>query len=348
MPSPQTPASQTHHPHQPQPVNTSTLHKPTTSHHHPTTSSLYHSHTSNSTTHHYSYQIPHSLTLDYKLFENIFKNKTKIHISSVHYSSQGVRESMEDEYLSTHYSPHFLHSNSSSSSSMTNNSQYKVFGVFDGHSGVQAASFCKKELLQCITKQSTFESNLEKSITAGFLECDEKMKKLFATNNVTAGSTACIAVIHENHLIVANVGDSRCIVAQQGHTLVMSEDHKPTRVDERKRIESAGGKVLYQRVNGMLAVSRAFGDFEFKKSGVIAEPEFKQCEITKNSDFMIVACDGLYDVLTNEQIVHFCYTKLLETRDAQLTVKELVKLALGKQSQDNITVLMILFHELNR
>jgi serine/threonine protein phosphatase PrpC len=80
-----------------------------------------------------------------------------------------------------------------------------------------------------------------------------------------------------------------------GRTIPMSDDHKPSRPDEKKRIEALGGRVEYGRVGGLLAVSRAFGDFEYKQNGkplVTAKPDVQTMVLTKDADFIIVACDG--------------------------------------------------------
>lgn len=80
----------------------------------------------------------------------------------------------------------------------------------------------------------------------------------------SAGCTAIVAILRGHDLYIANLGDARAVVCQNGKAIALSRDHKPTRLDEKKRIENAGGKVLYGRVQGFLGVSRAFGDFEFK------------------------------------------------------------------------------------
>jgi protein phosphatase 2C family protein 2/3 len=94
---------------------------------------------------------------------------------------------------------------------------------------------------------------------------------------------------------VGSAGDSRAVMGVGGKTIPMSDDHKPSRPDEKKRIEALGGKVEYGRVGGLLAVSRAFGDFEYKQNGkclVTAKPDVQSMILTKDTDFIILACDG--------------------------------------------------------
>jgi serine/threonine protein phosphatase PrpC len=107
----------------------------------------------------------------------------------------------------------------------------------------------------------------------------------------------------------ANAGDSRCILARNDGAVALSVDHKPDRPDERERIESAGGTVELVcgvwRLNGGIAVSRALGDRDFKDDGartLIADPEIVAGQISADRDrCAILACDGLFDVLSNAE-----------------------------------------------
>merc|ERR1712004_455450 len=105
----------------------------------------------------------------------------------------------------------------------------------------------------------------------------------------------------------ANLGDSRAVLSRDGRALALSLDHKPDRDDEAERIESAGGFVSFRRVLGRLAVSRAFGDAEYKtgKGGseplVIAKPEIRVEKVTANDEFLLLGCDGLFDVFGSQE-----------------------------------------------
>ncbi|KAI4384807.1 hypothetical protein MLD38_002910 [Melastoma candidum] len=111
------------------------------------------------------------------------------------------------------------------------------------------------------------------------------------------GSTASTAVLVGNHMYVANVGDSRSVISKAGKAIALSEDHKPNRIDERKRIESAGGIVMWAgtwRVGGVLAMSRAFGNSMLKQF-VVAEPEIQEVEIGEELELLVVASDGHWE-----------------------------------------------------
>ena len=128
-----------------------------------------------------------------------------------------------------------------------------------------------------------------------------------------AGSTCVVAVVRGNTLTVANAGDSRAVLSRRGEAAALSRDHKPADEDERARIQNAGGFVQEGRVNGSLALSRAIGDLEYKRSKtlpaheqiVTAHPEITVTELKEGDEFLIIACDGIWDVLTSQQTVDY-------------------------------------------
>jgi serine/threonine protein phosphatase PrpC len=135
-------------------------------------------------------------------------------------------------------------------------------------------------------------------------------------NEDHSGSTAVTAFVTPTHIVVANCGDSRALlVGSDGSALFASEDHKPYSDEEKRRIEGAGGTVSMKRVNGDLAVSRALGDFVYKQNkpdgSTLAPPDNQQVScipevtiIERRADmaFLLLCCDGIWDVMTNEQV----------------------------------------------
>ena len=134
----------------------------------------------------------------------------------------------------------------------------------------------------------------------------------------SAGCTAVVALIADGQLIVANAGDSRCVLCRSGEASALSRDHKPTDADEHARIVAAGGFVAEGRVNGSLNLSRALGDMEYKNrrdlpaaaQAVTAQPEILSTRIHEGDEFIILACDGIWDVMTNQQAVDFVRDRL--------------------------------------
>ncbi|XP_040968932.1 probable protein phosphatase 2C 60 isoform X2 [Gossypium arboreum] len=118
----------------------------------------------------------------------------------------------------------------------------------------------------------------------------------------TSGSTACVAILRNNQLVVANAGDSRCVISRKGQAYNLSRDHKPDLEAEKERILKAGGFIHAGRVNGSLNLSRAIGDMEFKKNKLLpaekqtvsANPDINTVELCDDDDFLVLACDGIW------------------------------------------------------
>nr|XP_034892408.1 probable protein phosphatase 2C 60 [Populus alba] len=135
---------------------------------------------------------------------------------------------------------------------------------------------------------------------------------------MTSGSTACVAIIRNNHLIVANAGDSRCVISTEGQAYDLSTDHKPDLEDEKERILKAGGSVQAGRVDDILNLSRAIGDMEFKqnkflpveKQIVTANPDINTFELCDDDDFLVLACDGIWDCMSSQELVDFIHEQL--------------------------------------
>jgi len=136
-----------------------------------------------------------------------------------------------------------------------------------------------------------------------------------------AGATSVVVCVRGDTAYCANAGDSRAVLARKGGEAVdMSEDHKPTNEGERKRIVNAGGFVSEGRVNGSLALSRALGDFEYKtnkelderQQAVTAFPEIREFKLREGDEFMILACDGIWDVVSSQECVNFVRERLVK------------------------------------
>lgn len=132
------------------------------------------------------------------------------------------------------------------------------------------------------------------------------------------GCTACVALITKTEIFVANAGDSRCVLSKNGIAINMSEDHKPELDHEKKRIEKAEGFVEDNRVNGVLNLSRSLGDLDYKQNKklkqedqmITAMPEIRVEKITNDCDFLIIACDGVWDCLSSQKAVDFVHERL--------------------------------------
>uniref|UniRef100_K3YTH0 protein-serine/threonine phosphatase n=1 Tax=Setaria italica TaxID=4555 RepID=K3YTH0_SETIT len=179
-----------------------------------------------------------------------------------------------------------------------------LFGVFDGHGGSRAAEYLKEHLFENLLKHPEFLTDTKLAISETYQKTDTDFLESEASAFRDDGSTASTAVLVGDHLYVANVGDSRAVISKAGKAMALSEDHKPNRIDERKRIENAGGIVIWAgtwRVGGVLAMSRAFGN-RLLKPYVVAEPEIQEEQVNGELECLVLASDGLWDVVENEVI----------------------------------------------
>eukprot|EP00897_Mesotaenium_endlicherianum_P008986 jgi/Mesen1/8115/ME000435S07280 len=217
-----------------------------------------------------------------------------------------------------------------------------LFGVFDGHGGSRAAEYVKQHLFQNLINHPQFSTDPKVAIEETFQQTDSDYLKAENGQNRDAGSTASTAVIVGKRLLVANVGDSRTVISRAGKATALSLDHKPNRRDEKERIEQAGGSVMWAgtwRVGGVLAVSRAFGD-RLLKQYVVAEPEIQEETIGPEDEFLVLASDGLWDVVKDQEAV----TMVHQIADAEAASKTLAEEAYKRGSADNITCIVVRFH----
>ncbi|EES04525.1 hypothetical protein BDA96_04G046300 [Sorghum bicolor] len=216
-----------------------------------------------------------------------------------------------------------------------------MFGVYDGHGGVRAAEYVKQHLFSNLIKHPKFITDTKAAIAETYNQTDSEFLKADSSQTRDAGSTASTAIIVGDRLLVANVGDSRAVICKGGQAIAVSRDHKPDQTDERQRIEDAGGFVMWAgtwRVGGVLAVSRAFGD-KLLKQYVVADPEIKEEVVDSSLEFLILASDGLWDVVTNEEAV----AMVKPIQDPQEAANKLLEEASRRGSSDNITVVIVRF-----
>ncbi|XP_062184074.1 probable protein phosphatase 2C 45 isoform X1 [Phragmites australis] len=215
-----------------------------------------------------------------------------------------------------------------------------LFGVFDGHGGAKVAEYVKENLFSNLLRHPKFTSDTKVAIDDAYKSTDSEFLESDSTQN-QCGSTASTAVLVGDRLFVANVGDSRAIICRGGNAIAVSKDHKPDQTDERQRIEEAGGFVMWAgtwRVGGVLAVSRAFGD-KLLKQYVVVDPEIREEVVDNTLEFLILASDGLWDVVSNEEAV--AMTRSIQ--DPEEAAKKLLQEAYKRESSDNITCVVVRF-----
>lgn len=223
-----------------------------------------------------------------------------------------------------------------------------LFGVFDGHGGKEVSIFVKEKFVAELIKSEEYKSkNYAEALKKNFRRMDVIMEEPEGKARLKqiqdefgnpdpfsggmnrgdddsiakfTGCTAVVVLITPTHYFCANAGDSRCVLGRASGPQMcfpLSDDHKPDNTEEKARIEAAGGFVEENRVNGSLNLSRSLGDFEYKSSEnlpyteqmVTCDPEVRSVARQQVDQFVILACDGIWDCLTSEECV-------VQTREA--------------------------------
>ncbi|GMN45209.1 hypothetical protein TIFTF001_014409 [Ficus carica] len=224
------------------------------------------------------------------------------------------------------------------------------YGVFDGHGGKHAADFACYHIPKLIVNDEDFPRDVEKVVASAFLQTDIAFAEACSLDAALAsGTTALAALVIGRSLVVANAGDCRAVLCHRGKAIEMSRDHKPMCSKERKRIEASGGSVYDGYLNGQLNVARALGDWHMEgmkdRDGgpLSAEPELMTTKLTEEDEFLIIGCDGIWDVFRSQNAVDFARRRLQEHNDPAMCSKDLVDEALKRKSGDNLAVIVVCF-----
>lgn len=240
--------------------------------------------------------------------------------------------------------------------SLQNDKNSGFFAVYDGHGGAKVAEYAGNHLHEKIFNQPHYkDGNIPEALRKGFLAMDEDMLADEDMKEELAGTTAICVLMKDRKIYCGNVGDSRSIASVRGRVQSLSYDHKPNNELETKRILAAGGWVEFNRVNGNLALSRALGDFVFKRNEnkkaedqiVTAYPDVDMKDLTSDHEFIILACDGIWDVLSNEEVLEFVRTRIAQQIEPEIICEQLMTRCLAPDCQmgglgcDNMTVILV-------
>ena len=149
-------------------------------------------------------------------------------------------------------------------------------------------------------------------------------------------------------MVVANAGDCRAVLGKRGRAIELSKDHKPNCTSERIRIGKLGGAVYDGYLNGQVSVARAIGDWNMKvpkgsSCPLSAEPELQEILLSEDDEFLIMGCDGLWDVMSSQCAVTIVRKELMIHNDPERCSRELVREALKRNTCDNLTVIVVCF-----
>lgn len=217
-----------------------------------------------------------------------------------------------------------------------------LFAVYDGHLGHEVAQYLQANLLDNVLNQPSFWTDPSTAITDAFVQTDALILEKVAELG-PGGSTAVTAIVIDgSSAYIANVGDSRAVLCRAGAATPVTRDHDPKL--EESDIQRKGGLVTVlpgdvPRVNGQLAVGRAFGDKNLK-SVLRVDPDVYCLLIQTTDEFLILASDGLWKVVENQVAVDL----VRETKDPKAAAKQLVEYAIQQNSKDDISCVVVRFH----
>ncbi|KAK4789480.1 hypothetical protein SAY86_016784 [Trapa natans] len=256
-------------------------------------------------------------------------------------SEKGPKQFMEDEYICVDDLREHIGSNADIPSPGA------FYGVFDGHGGVDAASFIKGNILKYIVEDNHFPTGIRKAVKSAFVKADHAFADASCLDS-SSGTTALTALILGRVMLIANAGDSRAVLGKRGRAIELSKDHKPNCTSERLRIEKLGGVIYDGYLNGQLSVARALGDWHIKgskgsKCPLSCEPELEDLTLTEEDEFLIIGCDGLWDVMSSQCAVTMVRKELMQHNDPERSSRALVNEALQRNTCDNLTVVVVCF-----
>ncbi|KAK1435478.1 hypothetical protein QVD17_01242 [Tagetes erecta] len=216
-----------------------------------------------------------------------------------------------------------------------------LFAIYDGHSGDRVPSYLQKHLFDNILNERGFLVDPKKSISKAYEKTD---KAILSQEKVLGrgGSTSVTAVLmNGERLWVANLGDSRAVISKGGKAIQLTTDHEPSA--ERASIEHKGGFVSNMpgdvpRVDGQLAVSRAFGDKSLK-CHLRSDPAIQDTTVDTKTDLLVLASDGLWKVMGNQEAIDIAR----RIKDPQKAAKRLIVEALERESKDDISCVVVRF-----
>lgn len=215
--------------------------------------------------------------------------------------------------------------------------------IYDGHGGRQPAQIAADMLTPWFLH--AWAGELGRPLRERKSEADILREAYLAVDayivgrRMQAGTCAVQLYLIGESFLAANVGDSRVVIGTESGAATLTDDHKPHTQGERSRIEALGGSVTMlgvPRVEGVLAISRALGDACLKPY-VSAEPRISEGTLGAENDVAVLACDGVWDVLSPDEVIEEARRQIDPRKGAQ----EIARMALDKGSMDNITVIVL-------
>ncbi len=255
------------------------------------------------------------------------KNASVVNRKVIHVSYKGQRDENEDAM------------------SIVQNNTANVYAIYDGHGGDKISKYLHNNLPKYFINQKIKYPLHKKNIYDIFNKIQTKISNTYKRQAIDSGSTClCVVEYDNNNMHIINTGDCRCVLSRDGKAIPLTNDHKPELDSEKKRINKVKGdeKVYLDDEGtyriGPLSVSRAFGDLDTAPY-ITHKPDISNLKIQKKDNFLILGCDGIWDVVKNQEAVDFVL------KNDKNSARKLASYALKKGSSDNISLIIVYLNE---
>jgi len=246
-------------------------------------------------------------------------------------------------------------------------SNTEFYAVYDGHGGSLTVEYLKRSLPGAIRGHPNFAdaAQIPNVLKSAFSSTEDALVEILQARppprtmqdadagqysmKLSSGCVCCVALVRERTVYVSNLGDCRGILCNDGKPVALTEDHSPeVNQKERERLEGIGVEVSSDGyLHGRIAVSRAFGDWCWERGekcmGIICQPEFTQAEVTEETEFLLLACDGIFEKMDSNSAVRIVRRRLRATGDAKAAAEALVQDAFVRTGSDNLSAVVVLF-----
>lgn len=251
-----------------------------------------------------------------------------------------------------------------------------LFGVFDGHGGVEASELASERIFGFVLKAYGKHGDIREAMRSAFLQLDEAISHQYDISvgigregsrktssmsdhplprtdtpipfqelNGLCGTTATIVALIEKTMTVAYVGDSRVIAFGEKEVKRLSEDHRASHSAEQKRCKGQGGCFFNGRINGVLSLTRSIGDADQRKL-VIAEPDFLEMQLNGIFEVVVIASDGVWDVLTDEEVAAIVKESIEDGE--QVAARRVLDIAIARKTRDDVSALVLNLRKYDR
>lgn len=259
------------------------------------------------------------------------------------YSLKGLREQNEDS--------HKIITNGKSKDS--SKAKVNFFAIYDGHGGKEVSKFLEQNMYKYFLMKEVKYPLTKAYVNKVYDHLQSVLKNKYRFSSYSGSTSLAVINYKKNgntYINLINTGDCRAVICRDGLAIALTLDHKPNFPKERMRIEKLGGNIVKDGLDYRikdLSVSRAFGDTDATPF-VTHRGDLFSYRLYSNDKFLIMACDGLWDVLSNQEavnfVIDFIFNKNLKTiNKSKKVAKALAEYALRKGSTDNISVIIIIF-----